>query len=166
GFTAMPATASGSTWSVTVPALGQDGCIRYYVTATDDDAAVRTEPPTGENNAIFAQVGTRPPAASIIINDHHFDIIGTDKTEWLELYNKNATAVSLGGWRLGDNSDSYLTFPADATLAAHGFLLVTYNEAEMRILYPDIPAGTPVYTYPFSQANAADTLWLTRANDI
>lgn len=70
-------------------------------------------------------------------------------------------------FRTGDEDELlYLTFPADATIAAHGFLLVTFNEAEMRILYPDIPAGTPVYTYPFSQNNTADTLWLTRANDI
>lgn len=165
GFVATPATASGNTYSVTVPALGHAGLLQYYVTATDNSGAISTQPAAGADAPIYVQIGTPPPAASVIINEIQFDIIGADNTEWFELYNKNSSPLSLGGWRIGNNSDRYLTLPADATIAGNGFLLVTYNEAVMRGFYPDIPAGTPVYTYPFSQNNTADTLWLASPNE-
>jgi len=52
-------------------------------------------------------------------------------SEWVELYNKETTAVDIGGWKVDDieGGSSPTTIPADTTIAAGGFYLVTLSGA-------------------------------------
>ncbi len=50
-------------------------------------------------------------------------------SQWIELYNKSAAEVNLGGWRLDGTVD--FTFPANTMLAAGGYLVVAENPATL-----------------------------------
>lgn len=165
GFVDHVATNVGDIYSVTLPAVSEPTLIKYYITATDAGSATITYPVLGENGALEFWHGEPFAGDTILINEIQFDIIGTDNTEWIELYNRNSEEVSLAGYRIADATGEYLRFPDDALIAGHGFVLVTYNEPNMRDDYPGIPSGVPVYTYPFSQNNPGDTLTITSPNE-
>ncbi len=56
--------------------------------------------------------------------------------EWIELYNRGADAVDLGGWRLVDGV-AY-TFPAGTVLAPYAYLVVANDAAALRVEHPDV----------------------------
>lgn len=56
--------------------------------------------------------------------------------QWVELYNRSASPVDLGGWQL-DGGIRY-TFPSNTLLAADAYLVVANNAAALRAKYPDI----------------------------
>jgi hypothetical protein len=56
------------------------------------------------------------------------------KEEWVELYNRSAGPVDLGGWRLND-AIGY-TFPAGTTLGAGEYLVVAKDAATVAARYP------------------------------
>jgi hypothetical protein len=56
--------------------------------------------------------------------------------EWIELYNRGADAVDLGGWWLVD-AVAY-TFPAGTTLAPGAYLVVAADAASLRAEHPGI----------------------------
>lgn len=61
--------------------------------------------------------------------------VRTNPQEWVELYNKGAEAVDLGGWQLEDAVS--FVFPAGATLAAGDFLVVAKNADALRAEWPE-----------------------------
>ncbi len=80
--------------------------------------------------------------------------------EWLELYNKGAAAVSLGGWRLDDGID--YTFPADTMLAAGGYLVVAKDAAALAAKWPE-QAGRIVGNFSGSLSNSGERVALLDA---
>lgn len=62
-------------------------------------------------------------------NDSIFDPAG-EAEDWIELYNNTAQSVNLGGMHLSDNFTlpAKWQFPANTTIAAHGYLIVWADE--------------------------------------
>lgn len=75
--------------------------------------------------------------------------------EWLELYNPGAAAVDMSGWKIRDDGVDAYTFPAGASIAAKGYLLMEDSE-----VVTNVPAD---YIYNMSLANTGDTLQLLDA---
>lgn len=66
--------------------------------------------------------------------------------EWVELYNAGSSAVNLSGWQIDDedNSTPPQAIPADTTIDAGGFLVISFNKNSLnndkdkvRLLWPD-----------------------------
>ena len=90
-----------------------------------------------------------PPA--IRINELN---AGTDG-DWLELYNSENAAVSLGGWSLTDDSNPrQFTLPAGSTIPAGGFIQIKCRS--------DAPAGG--LTAPFQLKRDGETVSLFNAS--
>ena len=67
-------------------------------------------------------------AANIVINEFMANP-SSGNSEWVELYNKETAAVDIGGWKVDDieGGSSPTTIPADTTIAAGGFYVVTVS---------------------------------------
>jgi len=79
-------------------------------------------------------------ANPIVINEIHYDPSPAARTlEYVELFNPGGQVVGLAGWRLEDGVD--YTFPSDATIAAHGFLVVAMDPAAVRATYGAAAVG-------------------------
>ncbi len=92
--------------------------------------------------ATFGGANTFSLNTSIVINEimyHGPRQIGPpptdDPEEWVELYNKGATSVDLGGWKLDDGIE--YTFPAGVTLAAGEYLVIAKDAAALTTKWPE-----------------------------
>ncbi len=83
------------------------------------------------------------PAASaqqIVINEINYDPPDNTKpTEFVELHNPGAAAVSVAGWRLEDAVD--YVFPAGASIPAGGYVVVAENAAAFQTAFGFAPGG-------------------------
>src|SRR5690606_11201993 len=78
--------------------------------------------------------------AQVVINEIHYDPSDRTKpTEFIELHNASASAVSLAGWRLDDGID--FAFPANASIAAGGYFVVAKDAAAFQTAYGFAPNG-------------------------
>ena len=100
-----------------------------------DGAATWTRlsaPTAGTNNAPFKPV-------AVVINEIMFDpVSGDDNDEFIELHNRSAGTVNVGGWRLRD-AVSY-NIPVDTFIAPGGYLVIAKNAARLRARYPGLGA--------------------------
>lgn len=82
--------------------------------------------------AILLGSALAPPVSAqgptLLLNEVFYDATGTDTGfEWVELFNPGAEAVELSGWRIeraGSRFETAFTFPAGATIAAGGYLVI------------------------------------------
>ena len=63
---------------------------------------------------------------AVVINEIHYDPPEGSSAEFVELYNDSGADVSIGGWNL---SGVGYYFPAEATIAAGGYVIVCKNAA-------------------------------------
>ncbi len=73
--------------------------------------------------------------------------------EWIELYNTTGAAVELSGWKLRDDGVDAFTFPAGASVAAHGYVVIEDSENVVSNRTADL-------IYNMSLANTGDSLEL------
>ena len=107
-----------------------DGAAEFY------PLAART--PGTNNSAIWI--------GDIAINELMYDpISGNDDDQYLELYNRGANPVDLSGWRF--TAGVSFTFPAGATLAPDGYLVVARNVTNLLAKYPSLNAGNTLGNY-------------------
>ena len=97
-----------------------------------------------------------PSAANIVINE--FMANPSSGSEWVELYNKETAAVDIGGWKVDDieGGSSPTTIPADTTIAAGGFYVVTVsglNNGEDTVRLLD-DTGTLVDSHAYTSSTA------------
>ena len=87
--------------------------------------------------------GDAPPAVFISELMYHpvEERSPQENHEFVEIHNRGSVPVALGGWRLGDGIR--YTFPATATLAAGGHLVVAKSQSHLLAL--------PGYALPTSQ---------------
>ena len=79
--------------------------------------------------------------------------------EWVELYNRGASLIDLGGWSLGGGID--FDFPAGTTIAAGDYLVVAKEPAELAAKFPGV---TIIGDYSERLGNGGDTIVLEDAN--
>lgn len=80
--------------------------------------------------------------------------------EWIELHNRSAAPIDLGGWQLVDAVA--FEIPAGATVAAGGYLVVTSDVAGFQAAYPGLPA-TVLGEFTGGLADGGDNLVLLDA---
>ena len=82
----------------------------------------------------------------IVINELMYDpISGNDDDQYVELYNKGTNTISLANWQF--TSGITFTFPANASLAPNGYLVVARNLTNLFAKYPNLNSGNTVGNY-------------------
>ncbi|WP_423224762.1 lamin tail domain-containing protein [Candidatus Amarolinea aalborgensis] len=125
------------------------------VTSTPTITAAPTATPT--------DTSTPPSSNSVVINEVEYDTVqaGSDTDyEWFELYNTSDAALTLSGWRIGDNSSQDVI--PDLTIAAHGFVIVAAS-ALFYVNYPTVPAPVVILNSAIGNGlgNSGDRLLLS-----
>jgi hypothetical protein len=78
--------------------------------------------------------------------------------EWIELHNRSAAPVDVGGYQLVDAITH--TLPAGTVIAPGGYLVVAKDAAGMKAAYPDLPADRLVGDFKGSLANSGERIVL------
>ena len=102
--------------------------------------------------------------ATVLIHEVHYDVVGDDAGEFVELFNSGATDVDLSGWYLGDEEtegggESMSSFPGGTIICAGDFLLVARDEAEFVAHF----GLTPDVIMTFALSNSGDEVILSRS---
>jgi len=102
----------------------------------------------------FYPMSARTPGAhnssilvrDIVINELMYSpISGDDNDQFIELYNKGASAVNLGGWQL--TAAVTFTFPSNTWVNPDGYLVVARSMTNLLAKYPNLNAGNTVGDY-------------------
>ena len=87
----------------------------------------------GTNNS----TSLSPP---VVINEIMYHPISeVDDDQYVELYNRTANAIDIGGWRMEDGIS--FTFPTNTVLAANGYMVVARNAERLRGHYANLSAA-------------------------
>lgn len=91
------------------------------------------------------------PAGDVVINEICYHVPARYETEttpfedrrlqWIELYNRTAAPVDIGGWTIQDGIDYVI--PGGTTLPPGGYFVVTNDPAGFAAAYPGVPASGP-----------------------
>lgn len=104
-------------------------------------------------------------ADPIVINEIMFNpITGDDADEFIELHNRGTVTVNLADWRFESGVD--FEFPAGASIAPGGFVVVAKDAARLRANYPQLNAGNTFGDYGGSLRNSGDRLALSKPDDV
>ncbi|MEO6036440.1 MAG: lamin tail domain-containing protein, partial [Verrucomicrobiota bacterium] len=105
-----------------------------YPDGGDEFYRLSASTPGGTNTAIRS--------AEIVINElMYHPISGNDDEQFVELHNRGASAVNLGGWRL-EGGVSF-TFPSQSSIPADGYVVVGRNVTQLLSKYPALrPTNT------------------------
>lgn len=97
----------------------------------------------------------------IVINELMYSpISGNANEEYIEIYNKGASSVDLGGWRFEDGID--FTFPSNTVVAPNGYLVVAKNATNLLARYGNLNAGNTVGDYGGTLGNAGERVALAK----
>ncbi|HEY9510755.1 MAG TPA: lamin tail domain-containing protein, partial [Verrucomicrobiae bacterium] len=98
-----------------------------------------------DGNAQFYRLAAKTPGAAnapllvgdVVINELMYHPISeNDDDQYVELYNRTAAPVNLGGWTL-DDGVSY-TFPSNAVIGANGYVVVARSAVRLRSIYSNL----------------------------
>lgn len=90
-----------------------------------------------------SQHNSRSRAEDIVINELMYKpISGEDDDQYVELYNRTAAAINLGGWRFTEGID--FTIPAGTSIAANGYMVIARNLQRMLTNYTQLNATNAV----------------------
>jgi hypothetical protein len=82
----------------------------------------------------------------IVLNELMYDpISGNDDDQYIELYNQGSNTVSLAGWQL--TAGVTFTFPANASIGSHGYVVVGRNTSELFAHYANLNSGNTYGNY-------------------
>ncbi len=122
------------------------------------DLVTLSERTPGASNA-------NPQVADIVINEiMYHPISGENRDEYLELLNTGATAVNLAGWRLAGGIA--FEFPADASIAAGGYLVIGRDVEHLRDSYSQLTSANSVGNYSGTLGNGGDSIQLLRPEGV
>ncbi len=116
-----------------------------------------SSPTPGTNN---------PPCLvrDVVINEIMFDPISGDPLdEYVELFNRGTNRVNLSGWRLRGGIS--FNFPAGASIAPGGYLVVAHDAARLMANYPNLNAANTVGDFSGNLRNNGDTVRLLMAQE-
>lgn len=146
------------------------GCDSATSTAssTDTSAGSDTSGDTASCPFTYTGIGT----GNIVINEVQGKV-----DDWVELHNKGTTTASLAGFSLSDGNaegcpdlGEALTFPADATIAAGGYLLIEAGKKTPEIgITTKCIAGGPETCYQAAfklSAGGGDQVFLLQGKNV
>jgi beta-lactamase superfamily II metal-dependent hydrolase len=160
-------TNNGTNWTSIATGEANDGSFSWTIPSVTPSTTclVRVQEadasPTDASNAVFTISVSTPPATGVVFSEVYYDTIGTDAVEeWIELYNKTAVIMNIGGWTITDNypAGGHVTIPAGTTIAPYSHLTVAANSAGFRNIYAyeaDLYYGTAI-----ALGNGGDALLL------
>jgi len=103
--------------------------------------------------------------SSVAINEiMYHPASGDDDDQFVELHNRGASPVNLGGWRLSDGI-SY-TFPANTILAPDGYLVVGHEVTRLLTNYPQLNPGNTLGNFDGRLSGAGERLALTMPDTV
>jgi hypothetical protein len=98
---------------------------------------------------------------NVVINEIMFNpMSGDDLDEFVELHNRSAAPINLGGWRFTDGIN--FTFPNNTIIPANAYLVVANNLSRLLANYPSLSSANTVGNYSGSLANSGERLTLAR----
>ncbi len=159
--------AGDNVFGVTLPAYPSGTVLRYYVQATPKQRGQNAVAfnPAGAEYEVYRYIVTSPTAAAstVVINEVMAKNVLTwadpqgQYDDWIELANVGTETADLSGLYLTDDPNDPLqwSFPAGATLAPGGFLLVWADSDEN---------DTPGLHANFKLSSEGDTIWLYDAS--
>ena len=108
GATLMPIDGQSATWKWCPTAAQVTAQSRYTLELTADD---HDNPPTVKDYVIVLQNGGMTTTPTVMINELDYDEVGTDYTEYVELYNPGTASAPLAGLALvlvnGSDNNEY-----------------------------------------------------------
>lgn len=137
-YTSVAMTASGTTYSATIPAFATTGKVEYYMEATGTNGKVAYEPATAPSKTKEYLLNT-DVLPQLVINEFMAfnstccpdNSSGTaEYDDWIEIYNKGTVAVNIAGMYLSDDKNDPFKHqipsnaPAATTIQPGGFLLL------------------------------------------
>ncbi len=97
---------------------------------------------------------------NIVINEiMYHPVTDDDNDEFVELYNRGPSAVSLAGWRFTDGID--FTFPTNTVVPANAYLVVAKNAAHLMANYPNLNTGNTVGDFEGTLRNSGERISLS-----
>ncbi|MBN2784478.1 MAG: lamin tail domain-containing protein, partial [Pontiellaceae bacterium] len=108
---------------------------------------------------------TAPKASPVVINEiMYHPISDSNNDEYIELYNRTASAVDLSGWRL-QGGISY-EFPSNTVIAAGAYLVVAENRTNLIARYTQLNESNTYGNYSGSLANGGERIALSMVDDL
>jgi hypothetical protein len=107
-----------------------------------------------------------PRRSDIVINEIMFSpITGGDDDEFVELYNRGTNPVNLARWKLSDGIS--FAFPAGASVAPGGYVVVAKNVTNLLAHYPGVLTTANTFgDYGGTLANGGERIALSRPEEI
>ncbi len=97
----------------------------------------------------------------VVINEILADpVTGNNDDQFVELYNRTAAPVDLGGWQF--TAGIQFIFPSPTILPAHGYVAVSRNSARLRASHPELGATAVVGDFSGSLVHGGERLALAR----
>lgn len=113
-----------------------------------------SQPTAGQPNAA-------PLTRDIVINEIMYHPISENSDdEYVELFNKGASAVNLGGWRFTDGIN--YRFPSNTIVAASGYLVIAKHRTNLLARYPALAPALVVGDFDGNLDNNGERLALAR----
>jgi hypothetical protein len=165
GATATAAALSGR--QVTLTTTPQDGGTTYQVFVANTVTDTRSTPLGTPSSAVWSAIRPNDCTASVVISQIYGGGGNSGATfthDFIELHNRSATAVNIGGWTLHQQTGSSTTanwnrlaIPANTMLAPGGFYLIQgQSQANVGVALPtpDLTAPATGSIANFSATNA------------
>ncbi len=112
--------------------------------------------------AFFLSLSSLP--AAVLIHEVHYDVIGSDNGEFVELYNNGPVDVDLSGWYFGDEEtegggESMNAFPGGTIICTEDYLLIARDAVEFEAHF-GLAADVIM---PFALGNSGDEVILSHS---
>ncbi|MBI1840620.1 MAG: lamin tail domain-containing protein, partial [Verrucomicrobia bacterium] len=123
---------------------------------------------TPDGSPALSELATPTPATAnaarlmrdVVINEIMYaPISGDNDDEFVELYNRGAKPVDVGGWKLRDAVT--FTFPSNTVIAANGYVVIGKNLARLLANYTNLTTANTFGNYNGTLANSGDHVALT-----
>jgi hypothetical protein len=120
-----------------------------------------------DGSKFISELKARTPGAAnsaelqrdLVVNEIMYaPITGDNDDEFIELYNRGNTAISLAGWKLAQAAT--FTFPTNASIPAKGYVVLGRNLARLVANYPNLNFGNTYGNYDGSLGNGGDRIQL------
>ncbi|MCB9734692.1 MAG: lamin tail domain-containing protein [Deltaproteobacteria bacterium] len=122
---------------------------------TADTVEADTADTVEADTADVIDTDTLDPIPAVVVNEV---AAAGDPDDWIELYNGEATAVDLAGWRVRDDDEAHgYVFPAGTTIEAGGYLVVERGDAGFDF---GLGGADAVILYDAFDRLADSTVWL------
>ncbi|WP_205880830.1 lamin tail domain-containing protein [Limisphaera ngatamarikiensis] len=111
------------------------------------------------------QANAQPLLSPVVINEvYYHPITENDDDEFVELYNRSAQVMDLGGWRLRGGIS--FNIPRGTTLSPGGYLVVARKAARFRALHPELDPAIVLGDFSGRLGNRTDTIRLQMPDDL